>query len=65
MVEGEQPRWPPEPASPWSRPEPGEREEPEPDWAEEIRCGRRARGERLKDVFAAFDDDDKEQRPPV
>jgi hypothetical protein len=64
MVEGEQRRRPPESASPWSRPEPGEPAEPEPDWAEEIRRGRRARGEHLKDVFAAFDDDGKETRPP-
>jgi hypothetical protein len=39
--------------------------EPEPDWAEAIREGRKARGERLKEVFADFDDDDPETRPPV
>jgi hypothetical protein len=33
-------------------------EEPEPDWAEQIRAGRKARGDRLRDVFATFDDDD-------
>jgi hypothetical protein len=35
----------------------GTDEEPEPDWAEQIRQGRKARGERLKDVFATFEDD--------
>jgi hypothetical protein len=39
--------------------------EPEPDWADAIREGRKARGERLKDVFATFDEDDPETRPPV
>jgi hypothetical protein len=33
-------------------------EEVEPDWADEIRALRRDRGDRLKDVFATFDDDD-------
>lgn len=32
-------------------------EEPEPDWAEQIRQGRKARGARLKDVFASFEDE--------
>lgn len=31
---------------------------PEPAWADAIREGRKARGERLRKVFAAFDDDD-------
>jgi len=31
-------------------------DEPEPDWAEEIRARRRARGDRLREVFATFDD---------
>ncbi|HEY5905399.1 MAG TPA: hypothetical protein VIX39_06280 [Actinomycetota bacterium] len=30
---------------------------PEPEWAEAIRRGRKARGDRLREVFAAFDDD--------
>ena len=48
---------------PWDR---AERDaEPEPDWAEAIRQGRKDRGERLKDVFATFDDDDPTTRPPV
>ena len=29
---------------------------PEPEWAEAIRRGRKARGDRLREVFAAFDD---------
>lgn len=33
-------------------------EEPEPDRAEAIRRGRTARGDRLRQVFAAFADDD-------
>jgi hypothetical protein len=33
-------------------------EESEPDWAEQIRAGRKARGDRLRDVFASFDDDE-------
>ena len=39
-------------------------QEPEPDWAEQIRAGRRARGDRLRDVFARFDDDDAEAGLP-
>jgi hypothetical protein len=35
---------------------------PEPDWAAEIRRLRRARGDRLKEVFATFDDDEQEER---
>ena len=34
---------------------------PEPRWAEEIRKGRKERGDRLREVFATFGDDD---RPP-
>lgn len=48
---------------PWDREE--RDAEPEPDWADAIRQGRKALGERLKDVFAAFDDDDPTTRPPV
>ncbi len=36
---------------------PPDGDEPEPAWAEEIRARRRARGERLREVFAAFDDE--------
>jgi len=32
-------------------------DEPEPDWAEEIRARRRARGDRLREIFASFDDE--------
>ena len=39
-------------------------EEPEPDWAEQIRAGRKARGDRLRDVFATFDDDGAEPSVP-
>ena len=39
---------------PWSRPS---GEEPEPDWAEQIRSRRRARADSLKDVFASFASD--------
>lgn len=38
--------------APWS-PDAG----PEPEWAEAIREGRKARGDRLREVFATFDDD--------
>jgi hypothetical protein len=30
---------------------------PEPEWAEAIRRGRKARGDRLREVFATFDGD--------
>jgi len=30
---------------------------PEPEWAEAIRRGRKARGDRLREIFATFDDD--------
>ena len=53
-----------EPAAevPWDRAQADA--EPEPEWADAIRAGRKARGERLKDVFATFDDDPA-TRPPV
>jgi hypothetical protein len=41
------------PPDPWSR---EALDEPEPDWADQIRQGRKARGERLRDVFATFDE---------
>jgi hypothetical protein len=34
------------------------RAEPEPEWADAIRRGRRSRAERLREVFSAFDDED-------
>ncbi|MGZ4132767.1 MAG: hypothetical protein ACXVWF_06950 [Actinomycetota bacterium] len=40
-----------------SSPLPGE--EPEPEWAGQIRSIRRARGDRLKEVFASFDDEEE------
>jgi hypothetical protein len=41
-------------AAPWWR---DADDEPEPDWAEGIREGRRARGDRLRGVFESFSDD--------
>ena len=37
-------------------------DEPEQDWAAEIRRLRRVRGDRLREVFASFDDDEQEER---
>jgi len=37
-----------------------ETDETEPDWAEEIRQGRRERGEHLKEVFAAFEEGERD-----
>ena len=37
---------------------------PEPEWAEAIRRGRKARGDRLREVFAAFDDDPAPEASP-
>ena len=36
----------------------GLRAEPEPEWADAIRRGRRSRAERLREVFATFDGED-------
>jgi hypothetical protein len=36
---------------------PTEDEEPEPDWAAEIRSGRKDRGARLREVYARFPDE--------
>lgn len=51
-------------------PEPGEpaegtatSAEPEPDWAAEIRRLRRARGDRLRSIFASFEDDEGQEEP--
>jgi hypothetical protein len=43
----------PDPRAPWSADA-----EPEPAWADAIRRGRRARGDRLRAVFDSFGDDD-------
>jgi hypothetical protein len=43
------------PPEPWSK---ETAEDTEPDWAQSIRNGRKARGDRLRSVFAGFDDDD-------
>jgi hypothetical protein len=37
---------------------------PEPEWAEAIRRGRKARGDRLREVFAALDDDPAPKASP-
>jgi hypothetical protein len=39
------------------------RAEPEPDWADAIRRGRRTRAERLRTVFATFDDEQATGEP--
>jgi hypothetical protein len=41
--------------TPWARPAEGE--DPEPDWAEQIRSGRKARGSRLREVYSKFADE--------
>jgi len=43
------------PPEPWSKETAAE---DEPDWAQSIRDGRKARGDRLRSVFAGFDDAD-------
>ena len=43
----------PIPRAPWSPDD-----EPEPAWADAIRRGRKARGDRLREVFDRFGDDD-------
>ena len=37
---------------------------PEPEWAEAIRRGRKARGDRLREVFATFNDDPAPKTSP-
>jgi hypothetical protein len=44
-------------AHPTGRPMPPDDDGSEPDWAEEIRARRRARGDRLREIFATFDED--------
>jgi hypothetical protein len=43
---------PPREDSPWATPAEGE--EPEPDWAEQIRSRRRDRGTKLREVYSRF-----------
>lgn len=38
--------------------------EPEPEWADAIRRARQARGDRLREVFATFGEDDPATRAP-
>ena len=56
-----------DPSSPDGRPTgaslPPGADEPEPDWAEEIRARRRARGDRLREVFATFDEEPERPGP--
>jgi len=40
---------------------PGPDDEPEPDWAAEIHRRRRAYGDRLRRIFAAFDEEQEER----
>jgi len=51
MERGDDPRVRPD--APWS-----DDDGPEPGWADAIRRGRRARGARLREIFAGFADDD-------
>ena len=57
---------PPADETPWARPAEGE--DPEPDWAERIRSGRKARGTTLRERYAKFTDEptplDDEPSPP-
>ncbi|MEO8293342.1 MAG: hypothetical protein ABI635_09400 [Actinomycetota bacterium] len=46
-------RQPPDDDAPWATPA-SEDPEPEPDWAEQIRSSRRARGTTLREVYAKF-----------
>jgi hypothetical protein len=49
----------PDPSAPWSA-DAG----PEPAWADAIRRGRKARGDRLRAVFDTFGDDDRATLAP-
>ena len=46
---------PPGEDPPWATPPEGE--EPEPDWAEQIRSRRRERGAKLREVYSTFADE--------
>ena len=50
------------PPEPWSKETAAE---DEPDWAQSIRDGRKARGDRLRTVFAGFDDADDDPTSSV
>jgi hypothetical protein len=50
--------------SPWRTPTEGA-DEPEPDWAEQIRARRRARADQLREIFDSFDEDDDGKGPPA
>jgi hypothetical protein len=46
---------PPAEETPWARPP--EDEDAEPDWAEQIRSGRKDRGAKLREVYSRFVDE--------
>ena len=46
---------PPAEETPWARPR--EDEDAEPDWAEQIRSGRKDRGAKLREVYSRFVDE--------
>jgi hypothetical protein len=50
------------PSEPWSK---ETAEDVEPDWAQSIRDGRKARGDRLRSVFEGFDDADDDPTSAV
>ena len=50
------------PPEPWSK---ETAEDVEPNWAQSIRDGRKARGDRLRSVFAGFDDADDDPTSAV
>ena len=50
------------PSEPWSKEAAAE---DEPEWAQSIRDGRKARGDRLRSVFAGFDDADDDPTSAV
>ena len=58
------PEDPPADDTPW-RASPEDADEPEPDWAEQIRARRRARADHLREIFASFETDDKDEGPPA
>ena len=58
------PEDPPADDTPW-RTSSEDADEPEPDWAEQIRARRRARADHLREIFASFETDDEDEGPPV
>ena len=60
----ERPEGPPADDTPW-RTSPDDADEPEPDWAEQIRARRRARADQLREIFASFEENDEGKGPPA